>query len=332
MANKIGVFGGVFSPIHFGHINSILNVKEKMKLNKIRVIPAFQSPGKEIIKKPTAEERLELVKLGLADYLDEVSVEAYEIQKGGTSYSIDTLTTLKNENPDDLFYLIIGLDQFNTFDSWKDFNKIIKLVNIIVTSRPGYFFPLSKEEFPEGLRKKVDDFDGYTAILKHGGQINFIRLKDHDMSSSDIRKKVRLNQSIHKYVPIQVETYINKKNLYTMEEGVDYDSRHLTQKIIGVLKKNGGINILGFDLSNDNQITDFSIITSTQSKRANTSLANQVIDLVRDTLGVRPMAVDGQDEANWIAIDYGSVMVHLFHEYLRYEYKIEELWSSYPKL
>ncbi len=332
MANKIGVFGGTFSPIHFGHINSILNVKEKMKLNEVRVIPAFQAPGKEVIKKPTPEERLELVKLGLADYLDEVSVDADEIQRGGISYSIDTVKALKNQNPDDLLYLIIGLDQFKTFDSWKDFNKIINLVNIVVTSRCGYFFPLSKEEFPQGLKEKVDDFDGYTAILKNGGQISFIRLKDYDMSSSDVRKRIRLNQSINKYVPIQVETYINKKKLYTVEEGVDYNSEHLAQKIIQVLKKNGGINLLGFDLSNDNQITDFSIVASAESKRANMSLGDQVIDFIRDEFGVKPMAVDGQDEANWIAIDYGSVMVHLFYEYLRYEYKIEELWSSYPKL
>lgn len=332
MANKIGVFGGTFSPIHFGHINSILNVKEKMQLNEIKVIPAFQAPGKDLIEKPSAQERLELVKLGLADYLGEVSVESDEIKRGGVSYSIDTVKALKVEHPGDILYLIIGLDQFKNFDSWKDFNEILTLSNIVVTSRPGYFFPLSKDEFPEGLKDHVEDFDGYIAILKLGGQINFIRLEDHDMSSSDIRKRVRLNQSINKYVPIEVETYINNNGLYTMKEGVDYNSKDLTHKIMKVLEGHSGVNILGFDLSNQNQITDFSVVVSAQSKRANATLADQVVDIVRDDLGVKPIGIDGKDESNWIVIDYGSVMVHLFYEYLRYEYKIEELWSSYPKL
>ncbi len=332
MANKIGVFGGTFSPIHFGHINSILNVKEKMKLDEIKVIPAFQAPGKELIEKPSAEERLELVKLGLADYLDEVSVESYEIERGGVSYSIDTIKSLKDENPEDALYLIIGLDQFKTFDSWKDFSKIFELANVVVTSRPGYFFPLSVEEFPEGLREHIDVFDGYMAMLKNGGQINFVRLDDHDMSSSDIRKRARLNQSINRYVPLEVETYISENKLYTMKEGVDYNSRDLAEKIMTVLKDNSGINILGFDLSGKNQITEFPIVVSAQSKRANSTLADQVIDAVRDDLGVKPIGVDGQEESNWIVIDYGSVMVHLFYEYLRYEYKIEEIWTDYPKL
>lgn len=332
MANRIGVFGGTFSPIHFGHINSILNVKEKMQLDEIKVIPAFQAPGKELIEKPSAEERLELVKLGLADYLDEVSVESYEIERGGVSYSIDTIKSLKSENPDDSLYLIIGLDQFKNFDSWKDFDKIFGLANIVVTSRPGYFFPLSTDEFPSGLQEHIDAFDGYTAMLKSGGQINFVRLDDHDMSSSDIRKRARLNQSINKYVPIEVETYISENKLYTMKEGVDYNSRDLAKKIMNVLEDNSGINILGFDLSNQNQITEFPIVVSAQSKRANATLAEQVVDAVRDELGVKPIGIDGRDESNWIVIDYGSVMVHLFYEYLRYEYQIEEIWTSYPKL
>ncbi len=90
--------------------------------------------------------------------------------------------------------------------------------------------------------------------------------------------------------------------------------------------------MLGFDLSNDNQITDYAVVASAQSKRANSSLADKVVDTVRDELGVKPIGVDGKSESNWIVIDYGSVMIHLFYEYLRYEYKIEELWNSYPKL
>ena len=331
MSSKIGVFGGTFSPIHFGHINSILNVKEKMKLDEIKVIPANQAPGKTLIESPTASERLDLVNIGLNDYLGEISVESHEIDRGGVSYSVETLEELKKQNPDDIFYLIVGLDQFQNFDSWKDFERILELAHVVVTSRPGYFFPLDKSEFPKAISNKIADFDGYTAILNSGSQIFFVRLEDHDMSSSDIRKRVRLSQSINKYVPMEVEQYIVEKQLYSMKEGVDYDSKDLVDKIMKILNDEQAINVLAYDLREQNQITDFSVISSAQSKKANSSVVSKVMDKIRDELGVKPIAVDGLDDSNWIVVDYGSVMLHSFYEFVRYEYKLEELWADYPK-
>lgn len=332
MASKIGVFGGTFSPLHFGHINSILTVKEKMNLDKVKVVPAFQAPGRETIEKPSAQERLELVQIGLSDYLGEITVEDCEIERGGVSYSIDTLEELVNENPEDDYYLIIGLDQFKSFDSWKDVSKIFDLAHVIVTSRPGYFFPLNKSEFPERIQDKIVDFDGYMTLLKSGKQIHFVRLEDFDISASDIRKRVRLNQSINKYVPLEVEQYINSKDLYTVTEGVDYNSKDLATRIAQVLKDQEAINVLGYDLRDQNQITDFTLIASAQSKKANASMVDKLIDEIRDSLGVKPLGVEGQGEANWIVVDYGSVMLHSFYEFVRYEYKIEEIWNTYPKL
>lgn len=331
MANRIGVFGGSFSPIHYGHINSILNVKEKMNLDCVQVIPAYQSPGKDLIESPTPIERLELVKLGLADYLGEVQVEDCELDRGGVSYSVDTLRGLSEKHSEDTFYLIIGLDQFGAFDSWKDFKEILSLSNLVVTSRPGFYFPLSVEDFPEGLKGEVEDFDGYTAVLKSGQQIHFVRLEDYDISSSDIRKKVRLNQSINKYVPLEVENFIKDKSLYTMEEGVDYDSKDLQAKIKSILDYEGGINTLSFDLREQNQITDFNIVTSSQSKKANSKLAEKLVEEIKNDLGVKPLGVDGKEDANWIVVDYGSVIVHLFYEFVRGEYNLEKLWSNYPQ-
>jgi nicotinate-nucleotide adenylyltransferase len=284
-----------------------------------------------MIESPTAQERLDLVGLALTDYLGEINVDDHEIERGGVSYSIDTLKALKQKSPEDIFYLIVGLDQFENFDTWKDFEEILDLANIVVTSRPGYYFPLDKSGFPESLKDKVADFDGYTAILNSGSQIFFVRLEDHDMSSSDIRKRVRLKQSINKYVPIEVEQYIEEKKLYSMEEGVDYDSKDLADKIIKILNEEQALNVLGFDLQEQNQITDFAIVSSAQSKKANSSLMSKVVEKIRDELGVKPIAVDGIEDSNWIVIDYGSVMVHSFYEFVRYEYKIEELWNAYPK-
>jgi nicotinate-nucleotide adenylyltransferase len=332
VSDKIGVFGGTFSPIHYGHINSIVNVVKKMDLDSVKVIPAYQSPGKDFIESPSPEDRLKLVELGLSDYKDLVQVDRCELDRKGVSYSVDTLRSLIEKEPDTEFYLIIGLDQFKNFDRWKEFYEILNLSHLVVTSRPGYNFPFEIADFPDGLKDYIVDFDGYEALLKNEKKINFLRLKDYDMSSSDIRKKVRLNQSINKFVPIEVETYILDNKLYSFNEAVDHDSEGLLNEVKSQIEALGGRQPLAFDMRNENQITDFNVVASSQSKRANQMLAENMIEKIKSSLGVRPLGVDGKEEANWIVIDYGSVIVHLFYESLRHEYNLEALWSDYPKL
>lgn len=332
MSKKIGLFGGTFNPIHYGHINSIDSVINKMGFDSIRVIPAYQAPGKDFIEKPTPEDRLKLVEMGLFDYKDKVQVDRSELDRQGVSYSLDTLRDIIKKEPDKNFYLIIGLDQFQNFDKWKEYSEILNLSNLVVTSRPGYNFPHEIADFPEGLKEHIQDFDSYTAVLKNEKQINFLRLTDFDMSSSDIRKKVRLNQSINKYVPIEVETYILENKLYSAEESVDYDSNDLMSEVKKFVTDFGGINPISFDMRNENQITDFNLVASSQSKRGNLMLAENVIEKVKSSLGVKPFAIDGKEDANWIVVDYGSLILHFFYETLRYEYNLEALWKDFPKI
>lgn len=332
MSEKVGIFGGTFSPIHYGHINSITNVIKKLGLDSVRVIPAYQSPGKDFIETPNPNERLKIVELGLADYKEHVSIDACELNRAGVSYSVDTLKELIEKEPNKEFYLIIGLDQFSNFDKWKDFYQILEMANLVVTSRPGYSFPHKPEDFPEGLKEKIKDFDGYLALLENGKNINFVRLNDHDISSSDIRKKVRLQQSINKYVPIEVENYILENSFYSPEKSVDYKPEELMMSIKSCLEELGGMSPIAFDLREENQITDFNVITSSQSKRGNMKMAENLIEKIKSSLAVKPLAVDGKEEANWVVIDYGSVIVHLFYDTVRHEYNLEKLWNTYPKI
>jgi len=157
-------------------------------------------------------------------------------------------------------------------------------------------------------------------------------LTDHDISSSDIRKKVRLSQSINKFVPIEVESYILENSFYSPEKGVDYKPEELMQNIKTCLEDLGGISTISFDLREENQITDFNVITSSLSKRANMKMAENLIEKIKTSLAVKPLAVEGKEDANWVVIDYGSVIVHLFYDSVRHEYNLEKLWNDYPKV
>ncbi len=120
---KIGIFGGSFNPPHLGHTNSVTTVATALKLKKVFVVPSNQTPGKDALESPTPQDRLELTKLAFADDKKLVEVDAREVERGGISYTVDTLAEyLKTYDPEQL-YLIIGADAFASFESWKVMKK-----------------------------------------------------------------------------------------------------------------------------------------------------------------------------------------------------------------
>lgn len=329
----IGVFGGAFNPIHMGHINSLLQVQKRFNLDDIKVIPAYQSPGKDLIESPTPADRCNMAELCLTDLGESFSLDSSEIDRKGVSYTIDTLKHLKKENQDSELYLIIGLDQFNSFDSWKDYSEIVKIAHLIVTSRPGFSFPLSKTSFPQGLQDLIEDFDGYQSLLKSGKLIHFVRLNDTDVSSSEIRKKLKIGQAVDKFLSLQVEKYIKDQKLYESDGPKVDDYKQLTIDAAEFLDSKKAINTLAFDFENvKDYIVDYSIVCSATNKRQTVSLAESLIERIKSTNSVRPIAVDGIEDGRWVVLDYGSLIVHIFYDFVRQEYHLEQLWGKATKL
>ncbi|MEE6250832.1 MAG: adenylyltransferase/cytidyltransferase family protein, partial [Bdellovibrionota bacterium] len=90
---KIGLFGGSFNPIHLGHIQSVIDVTDRLELEKVFVIPAYLNPHKEPIEGPSPEQRLEITKVGMEDYKEFVNVDEQEILRKGPSFTVETLQT-----------------------------------------------------------------------------------------------------------------------------------------------------------------------------------------------------------------------------------------------
>lgn len=330
---QIGVFGGAFNPIHMGHINSLIQVQKKFNLDEIKLVPAYQSPGKDLIDSPSSEVRLEMTQLSLSDLGESFSVDSQEIERKGISYTIDTLKSLKKENPDSELNLIIGLDQFNSFDLWKDYDEILKISHLIVTSRPGYSFPLNKSSFPAGLQNQIEDFDGYQSLMKSGKMIHFIRLNDRDVSSSEIRKKFKVGQSVDKFLSLQVESFIKDKKLYESDGPKVSDYKQLAIETVNFLDQKKAINTSAFDFENNRDyMVDYAIICSATNKRQTLSLAEALIEKIKDEHSIRPIAIDGLEEGRWVVLDYGSLMVHIFYDFVRQEYNLEQLWKNATKL
>jgi nicotinate-nucleotide adenylyltransferase len=212
---KIGLFGGTFDPIHWGHLRSAEEVSETFGLDRVYFIPASIPPHKRAQTTTPAQDRLQMVRLAVSGNA-RFSVSTMEILRVGVSYSIDTIREFDvKKRKGDSIYFIIGLDAFREIATWKDFAAIFPLCHFIVTSRPG-----SKENDPlkgTGVAvKKLFCYDSNQKNYRHwsGTRIFFIELTDIAISASEIRTLVKQGKSIRYLVPPPVEKYIRRRGLY----------------------------------------------------------------------------------------------------------------------
>jgi len=217
---KIGLFGGTFDPIHWGHLRSAEEVSETYGLDRVHFIPASIPPHKRGKTATPARDRLRMVRLAVARN-PRFNVSTEELSRAGVSYSIDTIRAFaRGKRPKDSLYFIIGLDAFREIATWKDFREIFPLCNFIVTSRPG-----SKDNDPlkgTGVAvKKLFCYDSKHKNYRHqsGTRIYFIELTDIAISASEIRALVKQGKSIRYLVPSEVAKYIKRRGLYRGRRG-----------------------------------------------------------------------------------------------------------------
>jgi nicotinate-nucleotide adenylyltransferase len=325
---RVGLFGGTFNPLHMGHINAITTVQSRLNLDEIIVVPAAQNPLKAQIDGVSNEQRLEMLRRGLSELSDFARIDDSELKRGGSSYTIDTVKEYAKVIPPESLYLIVGLDQFNDFDRWKDFGAILEQANLIVVTRPGYQLPFSEEDMPEGLRPLTAAFDRAFIQLSTGRTIEFVRLQDKDISASDVRKRFRSGRNVDAQLSIGVEEYIREQNLYAPIGPLIGNYEDFTKFCGNILFDRKAINVRGFDLTKTDAATEYALIASGTSTRHAASLADAVQRAVKDEFNVFPMSVEGVQEGRWVLLDYGSLIVHVFYDFVRQEYRLEDLWKN----
>ncbi len=325
---KIGIFGGSFNPPHNGHVNSLTTVQKKMGFDEIQIVPNNQNPLKTPVDGPSKDDRVEMARLAFSTYGSAFKINDTELKRGGKSYTIDTINELLKTYKSNELYLIIGADNFETFSEWKDYKKILELVNIVVTTRPGYHIPENETEWPDYLTPLVAESDFGTLELSTGRSVEFITLNDLDISSSELRKKLRLGRPTEKFLPLSVESFIKEKNLYKIADTKISDYKTFTQFCAQVLFDKKGIAVKGYDIQTVSSTCDFALIASGTSTRHSSSMAENLVKAVKDEFNLYPLAIEGVDEGRWVVVDYGSLIIHLFYDFVRQEYRLEDLWKD----
>jgi nicotinate-nucleotide adenylyltransferase len=195
MRNKkmLGVLGGTFDPIHMGHLVLAEQVREKFQLERVIFIPCASPPHKTEQELSSTRDRFEMTKLALEGN-PYFFVSDIELKREGLSYTVETLRELKGLYKDSEVYFLTGSDVLNEITTWKDPEEIYKLAKIVIAVRPGF-----------------DKFDPENHFAKKSIIVDITGM---DISSTQIREKVRNGESIKYLVPSKVEEYIRKRNLY----------------------------------------------------------------------------------------------------------------------
>lgn len=325
---RVGIFGGSFNPPHLGHVNSVKTLIERVGLQEVLVIPNWQNPLKKMVQGPSAESRLEMTRRAFADVGPKITIDDIEVAKGKTSYTIETIKELKKKRPNDEFHLILGIDLLPELVHWKKWEEILENVNLIVTSRPNYEFPESIEELPEFLKTETKQLDFNIVELKSGKEIQFVQLPDMDISATDVRKRLHVGQNVSQHLPLGVESYIRDEKLYAPLKEKIKDYKKFTEFCARQLFSRKAIQVQGFDLREMAAATEFALVSSGTSTRHASSLAENLLRAVKEEYNLLPQGIEGLSEGRWVLIDYGSLMVHVFYDFVRNEYSIEKLWKN----
>ena len=189
---KLGIFGGTFNPIHWGHLLIAEAAAEALELDRIIFIPCATPPHKQPRVLADARHRLRMVKLAIQGN-PRFGCSDIEIRRGGPSYSVETLRQLRHAMPHARFYFLIGADSLRELPKWREAPALARLCEFICVARPGKRKPRTRLR---GLR--VQELPGHPA----------------DISSSDIRVRLARGASVRYLVPEVVRRYIEKKRLY----------------------------------------------------------------------------------------------------------------------
>ncbi len=201
---RIGILGGTFNPIHNGHINIALNIREFLRLDRVFFMPNKIPPHKNNEEILSEENRLHMLNLALKDYVY-FDVEKFELGKNGISYTYESLEYLREIYRGSKLFFIIGSDSFMDFHKWKEIKKIFNSSNIVVYLR--------KESHRENIIKLKEKYEKLYKgkIYLYFGDIIMV-------SSTEIRKRVLSGEKINHLVPKNVEEYILLNNLYLEEK------------------------------------------------------------------------------------------------------------------
>ncbi|MDO5301319.1 MAG: nicotinate-nucleotide adenylyltransferase [Tissierellia bacterium] len=200
---KVGIMGGSFNPIHMGHLMMSEYVRDELGLDEVLFVPTGNPPHKALRDVPD-EERLQMVRLSIDDN-PHFTISDIEIRNPHITYSVDTLGLLHEAYPQGTqFYFLLGSDIILDLKKWKKFDELAALTDFVVTLRPG-FEKITMEEIETEARLLGEQF---------GAKVTILHAPRYEISSTDLRSRLREKKSVKYLIPDSVIDYIEEMELY----------------------------------------------------------------------------------------------------------------------
>lgn len=196
---KIGIMGGTFNPIHNGHLLLGEMAYEQFDLDKVLIMPAKNPYYKTISSNILEEDRVEMIRRAIADN-PHFQFSDIELQREGMTYTVDTLEILTKKYPDVEFYFIMGADSLYHMETWRDCERILKLSKIVAASRDDSYSAIDAQI------EYIND--------KYDAEVLRLNSPNLEISSSYLRKQMKLGRSCRYLLPDSVREYIMEKKLY----------------------------------------------------------------------------------------------------------------------
>jgi nicotinate-nucleotide adenylyltransferase len=213
---RIGVFGGTFDPIHSGHLWAARLVQKRFSLDRVLFVPSYIPPHKERAGMASPFDRLKMVELAVQGHARFLP-SPVEIHARGKSYSINTLEKIKKLYPQARIFFLVGVDAFLEIETWREWRRLLKQCLFIVMTRPGYRLKEAWNVLDRAYRKSFRSVSKSGRIRKlwlNSCRIFLLPIEAKDISSTEIRERIRLRKPIRGLVPRAVEDYIHEHRLY----------------------------------------------------------------------------------------------------------------------
>ena len=218
---RIGIFGGTFNPIHWGHVRLAQHYIRELELDKLLIIPTKYPPHKVARDLASSRHRVEMCRLAFAD-VPQVEVSDIEIQRPGKSYTIDTIRQLREIYPNDKLFLIVGGDMFRSFKQWYCFDEILLNCTLCTAAR-------ERNEFQELNRYKI-------ILSQYSENLQILDMPILELSSTEVRQKLAKGEDCSALLVPAVLDYIKANDLYHPDPEHETLVKQYTEVIRGLLK------------------------------------------------------------------------------------------------
>lgn len=211
---RLGIFGGSFDPPHLGHLLPVIDAAETLALDVVRFVPAAHQPFKVGRARATSADRFAMTQRLVAG-IPGLAADAVETDRGGLSYTVDTLAQIAASVPEAELVLLVGADAYALFDAWRDPARILELASVAVLARSGLVGEGEArrgEEEREGEGEGDGEGKGQDVLGRAG--VRILRTRRVDISSTELRARVAAGRSIRGFTPDAVADYVAEHRLY----------------------------------------------------------------------------------------------------------------------